>query len=567
MQELAQRHQRRGLVGQARRQPAQRRERARRIARALEQAGELDLQRRHVGTQRHHRRQAGPRLVAITAPACPDRKLVHEVGVLAPILREVGEHPVGFPLPAGRVVEAHGRAPYARQRPAARGQRLQARDRRQGQPGIRLFLSDGQRRRPARGIDRQRLPPRLQRPGIAPRGARGPAQPREQQRAPLRRRLRVQRPLEHAAALVVVIGGLGGGEAQGRLRPARRQQLERPGKHRRRGPVVAVARRRPGEHARQVDPRPPACTSEPPRPPFQQGVQRVDPRCRLRRAPRQLGGRWRRGCILPEAERSPRPVGDAREQPPRAVGDHGLDQDPVPAAPEPDADRILVQRRGANDVARKDRRAVDPDLDRPGRAQPQRGRLDAVAAHERHRVGDGLVRGPEQAVQVQHAVAHRRVAPAPAGLVCLSRIVRAQDGRRRLLLGRKRRVEAGAPLAERTDDEIVRQQAQRGAQRGRFLRFAALVEQARQEPRGVRRDQRMRARRQPTTNRGLQRPWIDVLLQRRERGERARALGLRPLRRQPGRFRRQQVVVRTRLRGTRAEDGDRAENQRRRCAH
>ncbi len=270
-----------------------------------------------------------------------------------------------------------------------------------------------------------------------------------------------------------------------------------------------------------------------------------------------------------EAERRPGRVRDPRIETPGPIGDHRLDQDPVPAASEADPDRVLVQRGGADDVMAEHRGAVDPDLDRPGRSQAQGCRPIAIAAHERHDVGGRLIGGTEQAIQVQDAVAHTGITHPPADVVRLARVVGAQLGRGRFLLRGERGVQAGATFAERPDDEAVRQQAQRRAQRRGFAGLTALLEEVRQQPRRLRRDQRMRALGEAAPHRGFQRARVDVLLQRRERGERARPLDLRRVRREPGGFIREQLVVRVgrrdlRLRGARADDGDRAEHQRRR---
>ena len=95
-----------GSSGRRAASAAQRRERPLRLAGALHQARQLDLQRRHVGPQRHHRPPAASAPRRRRRGGAPGRQLVHQVRVLPPLLREIGQHAIGLALPARGVVQA-----------------------------------------------------------------------------------------------------------------------------------------------------------------------------------------------------------------------------------------------------------------------------------------------------------------------------------------------------------------------------------------------------------------------------------------------------------------------------
>ena len=567
VKQLAQRHLGRRVVGQAARQLLQGGEGALCLARAFEQARQLDVQRRQVRPAGRHRREPAPCLLAVAPSARPDGKLVDDVRVPPALAREIGEHPIRLALPAGGVVKTHRHAAHVQERPAGRRDRLEARHRGLRQARVGLLLRDGQRCRPAGRIERERLPPRLESARVAPGGARVGAQARQQQRAPGGRWLVVQRLLEDAAALVVVVGGIGGRDPQRRRwargRARGRHQLERPRESGRRRPVVSIARRHPGQNAPEVRPRRAAAGRQPARAAFQQPIERVHPGRRPARTARRHGGR--RAGVVRKTKRDAGTVRDPREQPPGPVCDHRLDKDPVPAAGQADADRILIERGGPHHIVPEHPRAVDPHRERTGCAEAERGQAVAVAAHEGHHIRNRLIGRPQQSVEEEDPVAHGGVRDPPPDLVGLAGIVGGQIGRRGLALGREHRVQAGAPLPERTDDEVMSLQTERGAQRRRFPDLAALIEQMREQPRRLGRHQRLRALAHAGAHRRLQRTSVDVLVQARERRQRARPFRLRRVRGQAGGLRREQLVMRTgRVRGPRADDRDGAQQKRRR---
>ncbi len=209
-------------------------------------------------------------------------------------------------------------------------------------------------------------------------------------------------------------------------------------------------------------------------PPAARAAHRASPPalpCVTRRRPRGVrrGNPLRGALPRRRAERRARGLGEARVEAPGAVDDDRLDQDPVPAPPESHRRRVLIEQRWPHHVAREHLDAVHPDLDRPGRAEAQRRCPIAIAVHERRDVGDRLIVGAQQAVEIERPLAHRRVAGAPGDVAHLAGVAASELGRRALRLGRKRRAEARAPLAERADHQRMRQKTEAASQRGRLV--------------------------------------------------------------------------------------------------
>ena len=104
-------------------------------------------------------------------------------------------------------------------------------------------------------------------------------------------------------------------------------------------------------------------------------------------------------------------LGEASEQPPGAAGDHRLHQQRAGSRRQRHRHRVLIQARVAHDVALEHRPSVDPDLHRPGAAQPQHQAPGAVAAHMSDGVGGGVAVRAQQRVQRQrpHAGDRRRL--------------------------------------------------------------------------------------------------------------------------------------------------------------
>ena len=296
--------------------------------------------------------------------------------------------------------------------------------------------------------------------------ARDVAEPRQDQRA--RRRIGVagggvERAFQRAPPLVLVARHLGEPEQRAHRRPPLDRRLQR----RRVLARLAIARLVPGQEAAEVEPGLGARRAV--RGSLGATAQRLIDRAHRhrRRAPR-AGGRTGAHTVgqalgLGEGERPSRRIGDAQQDPPRPLGDHGLDQDAVPAAAQLHADRVLVQLRGADHVARVRQQPIDPHLGRPRRAQAQRRGRRAVDVHEGVGVGGGLRIGPQETVDVEHALANHAGGRTPGDVALLAGILARRIGRAVVVLGRKALAEARAAVAEGTDHGVGGHEAERGA--------------------------------------------------------------------------------------------------------
>ena len=177
---------------------------------------------------------------------------------------------------------------------------------------------------------------------------------------------------------------------------------------------------------------------------------------------------------------------------------------------------------------REDGGAVDPDLDRPGRPEAQRaGRSRSLRTNARRRRPPDRRDAAARRGRGRRRARRRRPRRQPTSCA-LPGYVLPSSGAAGSFSGGNAVFKLARPSPNGPMTKRVRQQAERRAQRAASARLAALVEQVRQEPRRLRRDQRMRALRQPAAHRGLERRGVDVLVQRRERGERARRLRAAP---------------------------------------
>jgi len=100
-QQLAERDEGLRIVGEPAGERRQRGEGPLRRAGPLLQPGEVDGQRRQVGTQRRRRGQPGGRRRAVAPGPRPAGELVQDIDVGLPIAAELAQRPLGVSAPAG----------------------------------------------------------------------------------------------------------------------------------------------------------------------------------------------------------------------------------------------------------------------------------------------------------------------------------------------------------------------------------------------------------------------------------------------------------------------------------